>query len=258
MTNQPFHLVTPSPWPLLTSIRLINNFISVIRWFYNYSLISYLSIPCTMICSILWWRDITRESTHQGFHTTMVLTIIRTGIILFIISEIIFFLSFFWSYFHRSLSPPTEIGQLWPPKGIRPFNPYDIPLLNSVILITSGISITWSHHCIIYESLGEAKKSLLFTISLGIYFTSLQIIEYKQASFSIADSIYGSTFFITTGFHGIHVIIGTIFIFVTIIRLCYNQFSKTHHFGFEAAAWYWHFVDVIWLFLFISVYWWRY
>jgi len=166
-----------------------------------------------------------------------------------------FFLSFFWSFFHSSLSPDIFIGQKWPCSGIKTFNPISIPLLNTIILLSSGISLTASHHYII---LGKKKKSelfLFFTIILGIYFSIIQYVEYKEASFSIADSIYGSCFFIATGFHGIHVLIGTVFLTVCLFRIIKNHFSSYHHFGFESAAWYWHFVDVVWLFLYICIYW---
>lgn len=256
--NQPFHLVTPRPWPLIISIRIINNLISFAAWFNGIKIITILSIPCTLLCTILWWRDVTRESTFQGIHTKNVYLGLRIGIILFIISEIIFFLSFFWAYFHSSLAPAADIGQLWPPKGILPFNPLDIPLLNTIILVTSGISVTWTHHSILNNNIEERKKRLIITIILGIYFTSLQAIEYIESPFTISDSVYGSTFFVATGFHGLHVIIGSIFLFICFTRLLKNHFSKQHHFGFEARAWYWHFVDVVWLFLYISIYWWRY
>lgn len=256
--NHPFHLVSIRPWPIIISFRLINNLISIINWFHNSSNYCFFSFPCTLLIIYQWWRDVIRESTLQGLHTNLVYKGIRLGIILFIISEIFFFLSFFWSYFHSSLTPSIEIGLLWPPKGIIPFNPFDIPLLNTIILISSGLTVTWSHHSILNSNLTERKIRLLFTIILGIYFSILQLFEYIESPFTISDSIYGSTFFIATGFHGLHVIIGTLFLFICIIRINNLHFSSFHHFGFEAAAWYWHFVDVIWLFLYISIYWWRY
>nr|AWN56351.1 cytochrome c oxidase subunit 3 [Pheidole oxyops] len=254
--NHPFHLVTPSPWPIIISFSIFNNLISTVSWFHNMNYTLLLTIPCTLLCMYQWWRDVIREATFQGIHTTQVYTGMRLGMILFIISEILFFLSFFWAYFHSSLSPSMEIGQLWPPLGIKPFNPFDIPLMNTIILISSGLTITWSHHSMLNSNLKESLKSLFLTIFLGIYFTSLQLIEYIEAPFTIADSIYGSTFFMATGFHGLHVIIGTLFLTFCLIRLSRLHFSPLHHFGFEAAAWYWHFVDVVWLFLYISIYWW--
>lgn len=203
-----------------------------------------------------WWRDITRERTFQGYHTNQVTSGLKWGIILFITSEIFFFISFFWGFFHSSLSPTIELGLTWPPTRIQIFDPFKIPLLNTIILITSGISVTWAHHRLINKNYSQTFYRLLLTVLLGIYFTLLQLIEYLEASFNISDSIYGSSFFIATGFHGIHVLIGTFFLLVCLIRHFIAHFSSHHHFGFEAAAWYWHFVDVVWLFLYISIYWW--
>lgn len=262
----PFHLVSFSPWPILISFRIFNNLIIRINWFnylsFNFINLNNLFFTCsfisTFICIIQWWRDIIRESTFQGCHTTYVYKGLRLGIILFITSEILFFFSFFWAYFHSSLSPSIEIGQLWPPYGIFPFNPYDIPLLNSIILISSGLTVTWSHHALVSNNFKERKKSLLITILLGLFFTLTQLFEYYESPFTFSDSIYGSTFFIATGFHGLHVIIGSIFLSICLIRILKFQFSRIHHFGYEAAIWYWHFVDVVWLFLYISIYWWRF
>lgn len=255
--NHPFHLVTIRPWPLIISINLINILIGIVKWFHEFNInLILFRILTIILTNFQWWRDIIRERTFQGFHTIIVSKLIRIGIILFIISEIFFFISFFWAFFHISLSPRIEIGRIWPPKLITPFNPYNIPLLNTIILLTSGITITWTHYRILNKNYTNSLISLNITILLGIYFTLLQIIEYKEATFRISDSVYGSTFFIITGFHGLHVIIGTIFIIITILRLKNFQFSPLHHFGFEARSWYWHFVDVIWLFVYISIYWW--
>jgi len=209
-----------------------------------------------MMIIFQWWRDITRERTFQGFHTKKVLLGLKWGIILFIISEIFFFISFFWSFFHSSLSPSIELGINWPPINIYSFDPFKIPLLNTIILLSSGISITWAHHRLLINNFKQIYKRLIITILLGIYFSILQLLEYLEAQFSISDSIYGTTFFISTGFHGLHVLIGTSFLLICLIRHQFNNFSNNHHFGFEAAAWYWHFVDVVWLFLYISIYWW--
>jgi len=169
---------------------------------------------------------------------------------------IFFFLSFFWGFFHSSLSPSIEIGIIWPPMGINPFNAMQIPLLNTIILLSSGFTVTWAHHALIENNIKVVNSRLLITVILGIYFSSLQAMEYIEAPFSIADAVYGASFFMATGFHGIHVLIGTIFLLICLIRRTKNHFSKAHHFGFEAAAWYWHFVDVVWLFLYINLYWW--
>jgi len=181
---------------------------------------------------------------------------LKLGIILFITSEVFFFVSFFWGYFHRRLSPNIDIGQIWPPYFINSFNPINVPLLNTIILLSSGVSVTWSHHAILKNQMKKANFSLLLTVLLGLYFSLLQGIEYFQAEFCIRDSIYGSRFFIATGFHGLHVIIGSTFLLICYIRIKNFEFSSNHLIGFEAAAWYWHFVDIVWIFLYISIYWW--
>lgn len=256
--NHPFHLVDYRPWPLTGSLGAIFLTSGIVIWFHQFNpILLIIGIIITILTIIQWWRDISREGTYQGKHTLDVTTGLRWGIILFIVSEIFFFISFFWAFFHRRLSPNIEIGAIWPPTGIKPFNPFQIPLLNTCILLRSGISVTWAHHRLISNNFSQSFQSLLITVILGVYFTILQYIEYVEAPFSIADSIYGSSFFLTTGFHGLHVIIGTTFLLICLYRLKLNHFSSNHHFGFEAAAWYWHFVDVVWLFLYISIYWWR-
>lgn len=255
--NHPFHLVDYSPWPLISSLGLFTTIIGLIKWFHLHEknlLLFRLIINSLIIYQ--WWRDIIRERTFQGLHTLKVTIGLRWGIILFITSEVFFFLGFFWRFFHARLSPRIEIGLEWPPKGIFTFNPLEIPLLNTLILISSGLTISWSHHAIIENNYTQSFQSLLITVILGLYFSFLQRYEYYQAPFSIRDRIYGSTFYITTGLHGLHVLIGTSFLLICLIRLYFNHFSTSHHFGFEAAAWYWHFVDVVWLFLYLSIYWW--
>nr|YP_010274436.1 cytochrome c oxidase subunit III [Ricania simulans]UJT96880.1 cytochrome c oxidase subunit III [Ricania simulans] len=255
--NHPFHLVTKSPWPILTSLNIMTSLTGTVIWTtMKKTEIMMLGISLTVMCSIIWWRDVIRESTFQGFHTKKVTKGIKLGMIMFITSEVMFFFSFFWSFFHSSLSPNIELGMNWPPKSIKSFNPMEVPLLNTIILLSSGISVTWAHQTIITNKLNKANKSIMITVLMGIYFTILQKWEYSESPFTIADSIYGSTFFMMTGFHGIHVIIGTIFLMVCFTRTKKMHFSNSHHMGFEAAAWYWHFVDVVWLFLYISVYWW--
>nr|APX39880.1 cytochrome c oxidase subunit 3 [Clytra espanoli] len=255
--NHPFHLVDVSPWPILGAMGAMTMMIGLIQWFHqldNSLLLMGLSI--NILVSTQWWRDVSREATFQGHHTMKVTLGLRWGMILFIVSEIFFFVSFFWGFFHSSLSPSIELGLTWPPKGIETFNPLEIPLLNTMILLTSGLTVTWAHHSIMENNYNKALQGLMMTVLLGIYFTVLQGFEYIEAPFTIADSVYGSTFFMATGFHGLHVIIGTTFLLTCLLRLYLNHFSSTHHFGFEAAAWYWHFVDVVWLFLYISIYWW--
>lgn len=222
----------------------------------NYNLLLLSTITLLLII-FQWWRDVSRERTYQGLHTSRVLNGLKIGILLFIISEVFFFISFFWTFFHSRLNPTIELGIIWPPKNIEVFDPFKVPLLNTIILLTSGISVTWSHHRLINNNYKQNINRLLITISLGIIFSLIQAFEYYEASFNISDSIYGSIFFLTTGFHGIHVLIGTIFLTVCFLRQLNFHLSKRHHFGFEAAIWYWHFVDIVWLFLYIFVYWWR-
>nr|AXS65785.1 cytochrome c oxidase subunit 3 [Cucujoidea sp. 22 KM-2017] len=255
--NHPYHLVNYSPWPILMSFGTFMIASSLIIWFHKFNnFLLLFSLIISIIILIQWWRDTIRESTFQGNHSFKVLKGLEWGMILFIISEIMFFLSFFWSFLHNSLSPSMELGLIWPPNSINVFNPLHIPLLNTLILLSSGLTVTWAHHSMIENNYNSMTQSLFLTILLGIYFTFLQLIEYIEASFTIADSIYGASFFMATGFHGLHVMIGTMFLSVCLIRHLTNQFSFNHHFGFEAAIWYWHFVDVVWLFLYLLVYWW--
>nr|AEZ55658.1 cytochrome c oxidase subunit III [Byrrhus sp. MJTNT-2012] len=255
--NHPFHLVDISPWPLIGALSAMILMIGLINLFNFYKTNLFLiGFTITLLVMFQWWRDVTREGTFQGLHTLNVTMGLRWGMILFITSEIFFFISFFWGFFHSSLSPSVEIGMLWPPKGVSTFNPIQIPLLNTLILLTSGVTVTWAHHSIMENNFNQTLQSLTLTIILGLYFSILQAYEYLEASFTISDAVYGSSFFMATGFHGIHVIIGTTFLLMCMIRHFYNHFSSIHHFGFEAAAWYWHFVDVVWLFLYISIYWW--
>nr|WDE20744.1 cytochrome coxidase subunit III [Callimerus inbasalis] len=255
--NHPFHLVDYSPWPLLGALSAMTVMMGLIKWFhlYNNNLL-LLGFVIMILIMYQWWRDIVREGTFQGLHTFKVTLGLRWGMILFITSEVFFFLSFFWGFFHNSLAPAIEIGMNWPPLGIKPFNPIQIPLLNTLILLTSGLTVTWAHHSLMENNYKQALQGLIFTVILGIYFTALQGFEYIEAPFTISDAVYGSSFFMATGFHGIHVIIGTTFLLICLIRHYLNHYSSIHHFGFEAAAWYWHFVDVVWLFLYISIYWW--
>nr|AMW67922.1 cytochrome c oxidase subunit III [Nemoptera coa]WRK67317.1 cytochrome c oxidase subunit 3 [Nemoptera coa] len=255
--NHPYHLVDYSPWPLTGALAAMITTSGMIKWFHMFDVSLLILGNTVMILTMIqWWRDVIRESTLQGLHTSNVILGLRWGMILFIISEVFFFISFFWAYFHSSLSPSIEIGVTWPPLGIITFNPVEIPLLNTVILLSSGITITWAHHSLMNSNFTQTTQGMFFTIMLGLYFTLLQAYEYIEAPFTIADSVYGSTFFMATGFHGLHVIIGTTFLLVCFIRHINFHFSSNHHFGFEAAAWYWHFVDVVWLFLYISIYWW--
>nr|UAT98583.1 cytochrome c oxidase subunit III [Penthicodes variegata] len=255
--NHPFHMVTKSPWPLFMSMNVMTMLTGTVKWMHTKQMtLMTLGTLLSMMTALLWWRDVIRESTFQGNHTNKVKELMKTGMIMFIISEIMFFVSFFWMFFHSSLSPSIELGMMWPPKSIKTFNPMEIPLLNTIILISSGISVTWAHHSIILNKSKSSNKSMIITIVLGMYFTILQKWEYNQSQFTIADSVFGSSFFMMTGFHGMHVIIGTLFLIVSTTRMMKLHFSNKHHLGLEAAIWYWHFVDVVWLFLYLMIYWW--
>lgn len=218
-------------------------------------LIGFILILTIMYC---WWNDIIREGTYEGQHTKAVQTGLRFGVIFFIVSEIMFFFGFFWAFFHSAFNPTCFIGGIWVPHLIVALNPWSVPLLNTILLLSSGFSITWAHSSIILGTREESLISLSITIGLAVIFTLVQLFEYFTCPFNLSDGVYGSTFFLATGFHGFHVLIGTIFLTVCLFRLFYNHFFIQQHFGFEAAAWYWHFVDVVWLFLFLTIYWWGY
>nr|AFA46149.1 cytochrome c oxidase subunit III [Cercopithecus nictitans martini] len=259
MTHQShaYHMVKPSPWPLMGALSALLMTSGLVMWFHFYSItLLTLSLLTTTLTLYQWWRDVVRESTYQGHHTLSVQKNLRYGMVLFIISEIFFFTGFFWAFYHSSLAPTPHLGGHWPPTGIIPLNPLEVPLLNTSVLLASGVTITWAHHSLLNKNRKQMTQALLITILLGIYFTLLQISEYFEAPFTISDGIYGSTFFIATGFHGLHVIIGSTFLFTCLTRQLLHHFTSSHHFGFEAAAWYWHFVDVVWLLLYISIYWW--
>ena len=255
--RHPYHLVDESPWPLLSAAAALNLTLRFTIWFHEKNVfLTLLRILRLILIRFQWWTDISSEGAFQGLHSSIVELGLRWGIGLFIVSEIFFFLSFFWAFFHSRLAPTTELARVWPPLGILPFNAFEVPFLNTLILLSSGVTVTWAHHALMAGAHKETTIRLLLTIILGLYFTALQALEYYEASFRMADSVYGSTFFIATGFHGLHVIVGTLFLITCYIRLSNSQFRANHHFGFEAAAWYWHFVDVVWLFLFVSIYWW--
>lgn len=257
----PFHLVSPSPWPILTSINLLVLTTTGVLTMHAFSKGIYL-LPLAFIALIysmsLWFRDIISEGTYIGNHTLAVQRGLNIGVALFIVSEALFFLAIFWTYFHSALSPTVELGAKWPPMGIESINPFEIPLLNTVILLSSGVTVTYSHHSLIQGYRSGALKGLVYTIILAIIFTGFQGVEYSVSSFTISDGAFGSCFFFGTGFHGLHVLIGTAFLAVGLWRLLAYHLTDNHHLGLESAILYWHFVDIVWLFLFISVYYWGY
>lgn len=255
----PFHLVSPSPWPLYTSISLLTLTTSAVLTFHGFVSEIYclfLSIITVVGSMSLWFRDIISEATYLGNHTLAVQRGLNMGVALFIVSEALFFLAIFWAFFHSALSPTVELGAMWPPMGIEAINPFELPLLNTVILLSSGVTVTYSHHCLIQGNRSGALYGLVFTIVLAIIFTAFQGIEYSVSSFTISDGAFGSCFYFGTGFHGLHVMIGTAFLAVGFWRLLAYHLTENHHLGLESGILYWHFVDVVWLFLFISIYYW--
>jgi cytochrome c oxidase subunit 3 len=255
----PFHLVSPSPWPLFSSMSLLCLTTSIVMSIHGFFFIiifltnAFISLVSTMS---LWFRDVISEATYLGNHTLAVQRGLNIGVGLFIISEAFFFLAIFWTYFHSSLSPTIELGAQWPPVGIESINSFELPLLNTNLLLSSGITVTYAHHSLIQGNRSGALYGLVYTVILAIIFTVFQGVEYSVSSFTISDGSFGSCFFFGTGFHGLHVIIGTIFLWVGLWRvLAYHQ-TDNHHLGLESGILYWHFVDIVWLGLFISVYYW--
>jgi len=266
--NHNYHLVDPSPWPVVGSVSAFVLAIGAVNWFHDGApWIMLLGLAGVLYTMFMWWADIIKEA-HQGDHTQVVQIHLRYGMILFIASEVMFFVAWFWAYFDASLfydeaiqaSRVTATGGQWPPKGTQVFDPWHLPLLNTIILLTSGTTVTWAHHALVHNDRKGLIWGLVFTIVLGLIFTAVQAYEYGHAAFAFSaengGNIYSSTFYLATGFHGFHVIVGTIFLIVCLFRALKGHFTPEQHFGFEAAAWYWHFVDVVWLFLFAAVYVW--
>ena len=258
-TTHQFHLVDPSPWPLFASwggFMLTVGLVSYMHKFIGGWDLLMNGLLMILYVMYVWWRDIVREATFEEHHTFVVQRGLRLGVILFIVSEVMFFFAFFWAFFHASLAPVYNIGSVWPPTSIVTMDTFGIPFTNTVLLLSSGATITWAHHAIRSNFKRLTLIPQVYTILLAILFTYFQGIEYVSAPFNISDSVYGSCFYMTTGFHGFHVFVGTIAIFVSFVRTVLNHFTNTQHLGFESAIWYWHFVDVVWLFLFAMVYWW--
>ncbi len=264
--SHPYHLVDPSPWPVVASISLFILAIGGAGAMHGHAFgIPMVAIGFAMVLFVMfvWWRDVFKEATIDKAHTPVVQRGLRIGMMLFIISEVMFFAAFFWAFFNASLFPylPVEevwsMGEgVWPPEGIEPFDAWHLPFLNTLILLLSGTTVTWAHYALQQGDNKQVVQGLACTVFLGLCFTALQAYEYAHAAFSFTDGIYASTFYMATGFHGLHVIIGTIFLAVNLQRAIANKLDSKHHLSFEFAAWYWHFVDVVWLFLFVFIYWW--
>ncbi|MEJ1157761.1 cytochrome c oxidase subunit 3 [Prosthecomicrobium sp. N25] len=275
--NHDYHLVDPSPWPIVASVGafvMAIGAIGLFRWLKaeNVNLLGiniahpwlfFVGLAIVLYTMFAWWRDVVHEA-HAGHHTRVVSLHLRYGMIMFIASEVMFFVAWFWAYFDVALFPHEAhqvlrvqaTGGVWPPKGIETFDPWHLPLLNTLILLTSGTTVTWAHHALLHNDRQGLKTGLWLTVILGMLFTVCQIYEYSHAHFGFSGNIYGATFFMATGFHGFHVVVGTIFLAVCLARAYAGHFTPKQHFGFEAAAWYWHFVDVVWLFLFACIYVW--
>ena len=269
-----YHLVDPSPWPIVGSISVFVMAVGAIAWMHHMfsaaPLVFGAGVIGVLYTMLSWWRDVINEAEHEGYHTRVVQISHRYGMILFIASEVMFFVAWFWAYFDVALFPAdvhqvarTElIHGTWPPgpaadgsfRGT--FDPWHLPLLNTLILLTSGTTVTWAHHALLHGDRKNVINGLWLTILLGGTFTCVQAYEYSHAAFGFKGNVYGATFFMATGFHGAHVIIGTIFLIVCLFRALKGHFTPTQHLGFEFAAWYWHFVDVVWLFLFACIYVW--
>lgn len=271
----PFHLVDPSPLPFLVSM-VLGSVLCMTAFFLHewpgvdslgLATLAYLNgkpyyglywgfVVLLISVIVVWGLHISDEATYEGHHTKMVQSGLRFGMILFITSEVMFFFAFFWAFFHSSIAPAVTIGAVWPPKGIETLNPLHLPLANTVILLSSGVATVWAHRALIAGYKDQAMTSLIVACTYGLLFSWLQFLEYGLAGFAINDGIYGSVFYMATGFHGFHVIVGTCLLVFSYWRLTADHFSRERHLGFETAAWYWHFVDVVWLFLYIAIYWW--
>lgn len=261
-----YHLIDPSPLPIFTSFSLLITAVGGVMFMHNVMLgylVLILGLVLTLSCMFSWWKDVIKEAREDHAHTKIVRKGLSIGMILFIVSEVMFFAAFFWSFFHARIFPHemvasdpwSVIPSSWPPKGIETFDPWNLPFMNTLILLLSGTTVTWAHHAIHNNKRDEAVRALGITILLGVSFTLLQAYEYHHASFNITEGIYPANFFMATGFHGFHVIVGTIFLTVSYFRAKKGHYDAGNNIlGFEFAAWYWHFVDVVWIFLFIFVY----
>lgn len=259
--NHDYHILNPSLWPFMGALGGFTMLGGMVLYMHDMGpWISLIGLVMVLFTMYVWWRDVVIEA-EAGDHTPVVMIGLRYGVIMFIMSEVMFFLAWFWNFFKHALYPLTEgsplVDGVWPPAGIETFDPWHLPLINTLILLCSGAAATWAHHAIAHENnRKDLVNGLILSILLGVLFTIFQIYEYQHASFGFSGNIYGATFFMATGFHGFHVVVGTIFLAVCLVRALRGQMTQEHHLGFEAAAWYWHFVDVVWLFLFFAIYVW--
>ncbi len=263
--KHPYHLVDPSPWPIIGAVAAFLATMGTVLFMHDGVVwVMALGLVLILLTMVVWWRDVIREAEHEGHHTPPVQIGLRFGMALFIASEVMFFSAFFWAFFDGALffgaeEMPGRIeatGGVWPPAGVVPFEAFGLPFLNTLILLLSGVTVTWAHHSLLHGDRAGLIQGLACTVALGVLFTGCQVFEYSHAAFGFREGIYPSTFFMATGFHGFHVIIGTCFLTVCLFRAIKGHFRPDQHFGFEAAAWYWHFVDVVWLFLFSVIYIW--
>ncbi|MCC0069094.1 MAG: cytochrome c oxidase subunit 3 [Rhodobacteraceae bacterium] len=259
--NHDYHILKPSLWPLLGAVGGFVMLFGAVLWMKGITPFVFLAgVALVLYVMYGWWSDVVHEG-NTGDHTPVVRIGLRYGFILFIMSEVMFFSAWFWTFFKHALYPmgpdsPLKDG-VWPPAGIETFDPWHLPLINTLILLCSGAAVTWAHHALVHENnRRDMISGLALGAALGALFTLFQAFEYSHAAFGFAGNIYGASFFMATGFHGAHVIIGTIFLLVCMFRAMKGHFTPEQHVGFETAAWYWHFVDVIWLFLFAAIYIW--
>ncbi len=261
-----YHLVNPSPIPFLTSFALMTLVVGAALSLHEEPAGHYVlgaGFMMVIACCYFWWRDVIKEGLQDKAHTRVVQLGLRLGMALFIISEVMFFFAFFWAFFNSSVYPKLPLEEVWgigvgvwPPTGITTFDPWDLPFINTLILLLSGTTVTWAHHALLERKNDDVITALWFTVLLGLSFSALQMYEYSHAAFGLTDGVYATTFYLATGFHGLHVMIGTAFLAVNLVRAHRKTLTPEGHLGFEFAAWYWHFVDVVWLFLFVAIYWW--